>query len=905
MNRSIRRRLSCIAATVLIFVLTFMLGFGLRYVILDIRYREAENILFYYREKILLQMQGTLNEASALARTAYVIENEPQRRPDWFEWAAKPLLARPEVRLVCLFEGDTMASALPSDRFGDLAGRNLQDFSYIYTMSKVVKTLVVEGPVILAHDPEGQAVFLFLQPIVEDGAYLGQVAVALDSEYVLDQIGLENLYTQGYDYELWRVEPQNGNKEVVASSRSGTDFSQGKKISFYLPTQWTLSIQPSAGWISPGLWTGLIALCGLSAALLLLVACLIRKNALQKNALKEGVYRDKLTGMYNRIGFTEALDGWLCAGHPPFVLFYFSLEGYTQAARLIGPQAEEAYLKAIPSRLDAFIHNPFLAGRLDAGSFVVAVNEEMDEGQREDFAKGLSLELMLQVRIDGEKNFLMARYQYICCRAGEASAKEFLSELIHAYYLRVANESPVRMLTEKCRQLIEGKSDVIFDEYTDVEMMELSKTFNRYRKQVEQLAYSDPVFNAGNRPRFLRDTNMLISYDKKRQFGVYCVDICSFSQYNELFSASIGDEILHEVLRRLSRLFGSYLYRINGDVFLGVSLSGGSAGSFAARMQDLFLTPITVGNLTFSLQLRVAACMYPEHGRTPGELLDHIQSALRYAKESNRSVAVYNSQLDEIIRTEADILHRLKEAILRQTLEVWYQPIRLLKSGCYSAVEALVRLPDGKGGYFPAGQVISLAERNGLVEELGDYVIIKACSFMHEHGSALGLSRVGINVSVQQFLVGNSAEHLLNLIASTGVDPHLVTLEITESILIQSIDRAAKVLEKLREAGIHIALDDFGVGYSSLNYLSNLPVDILKIDRSLTQQILTNPKQYALLRSIVEMASINELLVVAEGVETEEEQMAIAASGVQYIQGYYYARPMDGENIRSFLFFPQ
>lgn len=610
---------------------------------------------------------------------------------------------------------------------------------------------------------------------------------------------------------------------------------------------------------------------------------------------------DQATGFYNRKGFTAELDRWLSNGDRPVILFYFSIEGYTQAARLIGPAEEETFLHSIPARLEEYINSPFLAGRLDAGSYIVAVQEEMDEQQREDFAKGLSLELLLKVRINGEKSFLKACYQYTCCKPGSYGAEEALSDLIQAYYLRVSKESPIRMLTEKCQQLIEGKSDVTFDEYTDIELMELSKTFNRYRKRVEQLAYSDPAFSVGNRLKFLRDTNMLISYDKKRRFSLYCVDICSFSQYNELFSVDIGDEILHEVLRRLARPFGAYLYRINGDVFLGVSLSNESEESVASRLQKLFLTPIMVGTLSFPLQVRIAACVYPEHGDTPRNLLDHIQSALRFAKESNRTIAIYSEQLDEMIRTEADILHRLKDSIQQSTLEVWYQPIMRLGNHQYSAVEALVRLPDGKGGYFSAGQVISLAERNGIVEELGDYVLYQACMFMRNSGDALGLQRIGVNLSVQQLLVGSSADHLLELISSTGVDPNRITLEITESILIQSIDRAAEVLEKLRQAGIHIALDDFGVGYSSLNYLSNLPVDIIKIDRSLTQQILTNPKQYALLKSIVEMASINALMVVADGVETQEDQKAISACGVQYIQGYYYARPMPEEELSHFL----
>ena len=224
-----------------------------------------------------------------------------------------------------------------------------------------------------------------------------------------------------------------------------------------------------------------------------------------------------------------------------------------------------------------------------------------------------------------------------------------------------------------------------------------------------------------------------------------------------------------------------------------------------------------------------------------------------------------------------------------------------LVSGTYNAVEALVRLPAGNGTYFSAGQVVSLAERSGMVEVLGDYVLKKACKFIASHGSKLGLEHMGINLSVQQLLMGNSSNHLLTMIETAGADHKRITLEITESILIQSIEQASAILDKLREAGIRIALDDFGIGFSSLNYLSNLPVDVIKIDRSLTRQIPTNPKQHALLRAIVEMAKINSLTVVAEGIESQQEQSLIAALDIQFIQGFYYARPMPEEELTRFL----
>ena len=310
---------------------------------------------------------------------------------------------------------------------------------------------------------------------------------------------------------------------------------------------------------------------------------------------------------------------------------------------------------------------------------------------------------------------------------------------------------------------------------------------------------------------------------------------------------------------------------------------------------------MSVGNTTLALQVRIIVCRYPVNGDSPETLLDCIQAALRLSKESGQKVVIYNDRLDEMVRTEANILHRLEDAIRQETLEVWYQPMAFLATGKCGAVEALVRLADGNGGYFSAGQVITLAERRGMVEKLGDYVLSHACRFMHTYGKELGLSHMGINLSVQQLFGGNSAEHLLKLIRESGVSTEQITLEITESVLIQSIEGASEILNKLRETGIRIALDDFGVGYSSLNYLSNLPVDVIKIDRSLTKQILTSEKQSALLHSIVDIAKINSLTVVAEGIETEEEQKKIFESGVQYMQGFYNARPMQEEKLILFL----
>ena len=899
MKQHVKQWLLACTAFLLILAFTTALGVGITRELTRIRRSDAENILHFYSEDIQFQLQGRLNEADTLAKMALVMD---RNNTGWFEAAAAPLLERDEVRYVCLIEGDTITSALPRETFGSQTGQNLKDLSYIYTLSKVVKEMVIEGPVALESSVGETSVFLFLQPFVKDNAYLGEVALALDSEYVLGQLNLQYLSEQGYDYELWRVNPQTGGKDVIAVSGNDVDFSGAVKTTFNLPTEWNISIQPSEGWVSPANRAGIFIFCAAATLIMCVMAYSLYQALTRKRMLNQISSVDIQTGLYNQSGFTDALNQWLCQEtKAPVILFYFVYESYNQVSQIIGPTEEALFLKSIPERLNGFIHSPFIAGRLGEGNFAIAVCEDMNLNQQEDFAKGISLELLLKTRLNGEKFFLTTHYQYKDCQAGENQAEKEITDLIHSYYNQRFNESPARRLTEKCRQLIEGENNITFDEYTDLEMLELSKTFNQYRKQVEQLAYFDPVFNVGNRSKYQRDANMLISYDKKRIFNLFCVDICNFSQYNQLFSADIGDRILHEVVQRLSRIFGNYLYRINGDVFLGISMSAENEVSLASKLQTLLSSPVTAGHATFTLQVRIAVCQYPANGPSPEILLDRIQSAMRYAKERDQKIMFYNDELDAIIRSETNILKQLEAAISEETLEIWYQPVMHLSAGSFNTAEALVRLPDGKGGYFSAGQVVALAERSGIVDQLGDYVLYRAGRFISSQGKALGLKNVHVNLSVQQLLVKNIADHLLGIIRASGADLGQITLELTESVLIQYIEHASSALETLREAGIQIALDDFGVGYSSLNYLFNLPVDVIKIDRSLTQQIHTSYKQRTLLNCIVEMSKVNALTVVAEGVENEEEQKGIADAGVQYIQGYYYARPMPEDALIEFL----
>ena len=357
-----------------------------------------------------------------------------------------------------------------------------------------------------------------------------------------------------------------------------------------------------------------------------------------------------------------------------------------------------------------------------------------------------------------------------------------------------------------------------------------------------------------------------------------------------------------EITRRLEHIFGNNLYRINGDVFIGISFEADKDKDHkVGRIRNAFQSPIVVEDSTFTLDVLIGICDYPLHAKTSEKLLESVQMAVNYAKTSGAGMAnnviLYDDKLLEVRREEARIVRLLETSLKEKTLEVWYQPLYHLKRERFTGTEALVRLPHGNGGYVPAGQVIEIAEKNGLVGQVGEYVIHRACTFASRENLGLNLW----NQLCQYSSLKNSVPSIIGHIKKTGLDPKCITFEITETVLIQSIELAKGILDELSSYGVRIALDDFGIGYSSLNYLLNLPVNVLKFDRSMTKKSVDSEKQYALLKAMIQMADINQMDVVAEGVETKEEWKMLTSTSASYIQGFYYSKPLPEEKLMQFL----
>lgn len=302
-----------IALIIAIVVLVVFLGVISRKRYIDTRRQDARVMMHAYQENLLMKMQRELNYAHDLATSI----SPDSLDLDQFQTLVSDLLARhDEVEYVDLIIGDTLSYVMPSDIYGEDVGMDISNFRYVYTLTKVMGQLVVEGPVSLRRT--GKEAFLFFQPIMKDSQYWGQVSVALEKDYVLEQLHLSYLLDSGYDYELWRVDPQSGGKDVVARSGTDVDFSDAVQIVLYLPTQWNLNIIPQGGWItSRDVWI-ITVFCILLSAIMLAFLFSLFVSLDRKRRLEEISLIDLTTGLYNQAGLIHSLDGWISKGDQLF-----------------------------------------------------------------------------------------------------------------------------------------------------------------------------------------------------------------------------------------------------------------------------------------------------------------------------------------------------------------------------------------------------------------------------------------------------------------------------------------------------------------------------------------------------------------------------------------------------------
>jgi len=424
----------------------------------------------------------------------------------------------------------------------------------------------------------------------------------------------------------------------------------------------------------------------------------------------------------------------------------------------------------------------------------------------------------------------------------------------------------------------------------------------RDEERFQQLVHYDPLTGLPN--RLLLEARLQHTLERASREGnkaaVLVIDLDQFKVINDSHGHAAGDALLIAVIHRLrSRLRqADTLSRLAGDQFVLVLESLHEyqeaeimAGSIQAAMEEPFILPD--GGKAY-VRASVGISVYPQDGATAQALLIGADAAVHRAKQlGGKQFCYYTSELNVLARASLEMEEALCLALQREEFVLYYQPKVDLRSGRVASAEALVRWQRPDFGLVPPLEFIPVAEKNGLIEAIGTWVIQEACRQMRAWREAgLGEIKVAVNVSARQFRGGGLEEVIAKALTCYGIEPSHLMLELTESMLMAEPEEAVLRMTALKRLGVRLSLDDFGTGYSSLAYLSRFPIDQLKIDRSFVNDITTDPGAATIATSVIALAHRMRLSVVAEGVETEGQLGYLRQHHCDELQGYLFSKPL-------------
>lgn len=396
-------------------------------------------------------------------------------------------------------------------------------------------------------------------------------------------------------------------------------------------------------------------------------------------------------------------------------------------------------------------------------------------------------------------------------------------------------------------------------------------------------------------------------------FAVIYLDIDDFKSINDHFGHEAGDEFLVGVARRLEAAVRSHeavIARLGGDEFaVLVECQRGriDAEAAAKRLHERVYKPLMIGGREVltrgSMGIAVARTPNDDSPLTADVMLAQADAAMYHAKkQTDVAYSFFREEMLAENTTRMELGNDLRHAIARQELSLHFQPLVSIADRSTLGFEALVRWNHPSRGPVPPGVFIPIAETNGLIVDIGRWVINQACrqsaQWRETYGRDTGIS---VNVSVRQLTLNEFSDTVSQAIQESGLPPDLLKLEVTESLLMQDPESTIALLARLRERGVEIGIDDFGTGYSSLAYLHQMPLDVLKIDRSFVSQITHSDKHVSIVRSIVALARSLDLRVVAEGVETEDQLHRLAELGADIVQGFLFSPPVPADAAEAFI----
>ncbi|WP_342463034.1 EAL domain-containing protein [Ureibacillus sp. FSL K6-8385] len=431
-------------------------------------------------------------------------------------------------------------------------------------------------------------------------------------------------------------------------------------------------------------------------------------------------------------------------------------------------------------------------------------------------------------------------------------------------------------------------------------------------KEAEQnlyhLSYHDSLTNFPNRSHFMKEFRSYVMDIQltKEKFSILSIDLDNFKLVNEQFGHDTGDLVIVKAAENIREVIRNqdFVARMGGDEFIVLlkDIDEEQTKQVANRLIQAFQKPMNLNGREYSQTCSIGIALYPGHGKTPEELIKNADSALSQVKQKGKNhYAIYNKELESVSLERRIIENAMRKGLKNQQFFLEYQPKLNIQNNRIVGVEALVRWNHPDLGAISPGKFISLAEETGLIVPLGEWILRESCRQAKEwQEKGFGELIVAVNVSVRQLQDPNFVGQVEQILKETGFDPHLLELEVTESIF-ADMNSMIPVLKRLRNLGIHISIDDFGTGYSSLSYIKHLPIDTVKVDALFVKDIHKNEESKAIVRAIISLAKTIGLKVIAEGIEIEEHVNTLRNDGCIFGQGYYYSRPLKKEDFEDFV----
>lgn len=488
------------------------------------------------------------------------------------------------------------------------------------------------------------------------------------------------------------------------------------------------------------------------------------------------------------------------------------------------------------------------------------------------------------------------------CWQGKISQFEMEYKLLH-------KDGKYRFMYCKCRTVTNFGGEITHLIGSQADISDRKQT----EAQLNHDARHDRLTSLPNRQFFVQKLKELsqLEYNLNYCFGILYLDLDRFKQINHNFGNLLGDQLLVEIVRRLKSCLGTQdlLARLGGDEFAILVISFAQVNypsEVAARIQQEFSQPIKIAehSILISTSIGIAApcinnsCSPNTKSQNLIESFQNAEIAMYQAKEKQACNRVYESwcHLQTLEKTKSQ--NDLRRAIEQEQFELHYQPIVQLEDRQLVGFEALIRWQHPIQGLVYPGDFIPLAEDTGLITPIGWWVLRSACLQMVQWQNEYpNLERlfISVNISGKQFSQPYAGDIIAQILAETGFNPQYLKLEITESEIIENITLVSATVEKLKSLGVQLSMDDFGTGYSSLSYLHCLPVDTLKIDRSFIQGIESDRHQLELVKTIIKLAEVFDLDLIAEGIENETQSKQLLELRCKYGQGYLFSKPVTSE----------